>query len=205
MAASHKEYLRRAPVCSLIRLHERAVHPCHPLSIALGKSPVNLQNKLLLCVYFSFLFYFFLETCIYYLGNEPPSMEQTVLWQKRWDILPWTSQKQCHWSSLCHPLTPPRLCLTRLRFLEARISPAEREWKQRLCCASTQGSLSENLSEAHYSLAHRYVVIEEQGDSPCVILILRLLGLASSADAEEDKTVGSAEIRDYAKCNCSPV
>lgn len=48
-------------------------------------------------------------------------------------------------------------------------------------------------------------MIEEQGDSPCVILILRLLGLASSADAEEDKTVGSTEIRDYAKCNCSPV
>jgi len=43
------------------------------------------------------------------------------------------------------------------------------------------------------------------GGSWCVILILRLLGIASSVDAELNKTVGSAEIRDYAKCNCSPV
>lgn len=154
MAESHKEYLRRALLLSLIRLHKRALHPCHPLSIASGKSPVNLQNKSLLCVYFSFLFHFFLETSIYYLGNEPPNKEQTVLWQKRWHILPWTSQKHCHWSYPCHHLTPQVVFNKAVFSWGIRFSSRERVREDGVLCIPPRVS-ELNLSAAHSCLAHR--------------------------------------------------
>lgn len=204
MAASHKEYLWRALVRSLIRLRKRAVRPCHPLSIASGRSPVNLQNKSLLCVYFSFLFYFFLESCIYYLGSEPPGKEQTVLWQKRWDTLPWTSQKQCHWSSLCCPLTPQAVFNKAACPWGTHFSSSERVKGEFMPCIPPR--LPQPKHFCSTLLFSTQVGSDwRAGGGQCVILILRLPGLAGSVDAEQNKTVGSAEIRDYAKRNCSPV
>lgn len=182
MAASHKEYLRTALLLSLIRLHKRAVHPCHPLSIASGKSPVNLQNKLLLCVYFSFLFYFFLETSIYYLGNEPPSKEQTVLWQKRWHILPWTGQKHCHWSSPCHPLTPQAVFNKAVFSWGTRFSSRERLREDSMLCIHPRVP---ELKPFCSTLLLSTQIGSDQGTGrcQCVTLILELLGLPSSADA----------------------
>lgn len=193
MATSHKEHLRRALVHSLIRLRERAVHPCHPLSIASGKSSVNLQNKSLLCVYFSFLFYFFLETYIYYLGNEPPSKEQTVLWQKRWDILPRTSQKQCHWSSLCRPLIPWVVFNKTVFPWGTHFSSRERgKAEVMLCTYPRVPEWKPFCSMPPFST--QTCRDWRAGSSQFLILILRLLGFVGSVDVE-NKPIGSAEIR----------
>lgn len=204
MAASHKEYLWRAVIHSLISLHKRAVHPCHPLSIASGRSPVNLQSKSLLCVYFSFLFYSFLETCIYYLGSEPTSKEQTVLWQKRWDILPWISLKQ--WPLIFTVLSfkPPRLHLTRLHFPETHFSSSKRVKEELILCVCPKLLVPKPFCSM-FPFSMQVGSDVRAGGIWCVILVLRLLGIASSVDAELNKTVSTAEIKDYAKCNCSPV